>query len=216
MQQNISDSAQVLPCALEGLGRETTLLDPYAYTWDYPDNCVLSLFLTEEVNKVKQGSKWYIISGPGSTTKFVFEVKSISQKHLGKPTDICPTNYDSLYVAIIRGGFDLRSGRNLGKERNGATQRLQFIPPTENNGFAQLYEYDPKQTSHKTTVEDMYLNMDYEVHMGTKLDYLFFQGSRILKLPRHNSWKTSERKNEHRSLLFWCCLLKTHASPDIC
>ena len=70
----------------------------------------------------------------------------------------------SHYVAIIGGGFDLRSGRNLGKERNGATQLLQYIAPTENNGFAQLYVYDPKHTSHKTSDEDMYLNMDSDAH----------------------------------------------------
>ena len=34
-------------------------------------------------------------------------------------------------------------------------------------------------TSHKTSGEDMYLKMDYEMHMGTKLDYLFFQSSRL-------------------------------------
>ena len=28
----------------------------------------------------------------------------------------------------------------------------------------------------------MYLNMDYEMHMVTKLDYLFFQSSRILQI----------------------------------
>ena len=50
-----SDSAQVLPCALEELGCETNSLDPYAYIWDYPDNCVLSVLRTEEVNMVKQG-----------------------------------------------------------------------------------------------------------------------------------------------------------------
>ena len=130
---------------------------------------------------VKQETKNYIISGPDSTTKFVFEFKIIPQKHCGKPMDFYPTIYNSLYVAIISGGFDLRSGRNLGKERNGATQILQYIAPTENNGFAQLYAYDPKHTSHKTNDEDMYLNMDYEVHMGTKLVYLFFQSSRLLQ-----------------------------------
>ena len=176
----LSDSAQVLPCALEKLGCETTSLDPYAYIWDYPDNCVLSVLRTEDVNMVKQGTKYYIISGPNSTTKFVFEVKNNPQKHCGKPTDIYPTNYDSLYVAIISGGFDLRSGRNLGKERNGATQLLQYIPPTENNGFAQLYAYAPKHTSHKASDEDMYLNIDYEMHMGTK--ETFFQSSRLLQV----------------------------------
>ena len=122
---------------------------------------MLSILRTEEVNLVKQGTKYYIISGPDSTTKFVFEVKNNPQKHCGKPTEIYLTNYDSLYVAIISGGFDLRSGRNLGKVANSSTQLLQYIAPTENNGFAQLYAYDPKRTSHKTSDEDMYLKMDY-------------------------------------------------------
>ena len=117
----LSDSPQVLPCALEKLGCETTSLDPYAYTWDYPDNCELSVLRTEDVNIVKQGTKYYIISRLNSTINFVFKVKNNPQKHCGKPTDIYPTNYDSLYVAIISGGFDLRSGRNLGKERNVST-----------------------------------------------------------------------------------------------
>ena len=177
----LSDSAQVLPCELEELGCETTSLDPYAYIWDYADNCVLSVLRTEDVNIVKQGTKYYIISGPNSTIKFVFEVKTNPQKYCGKPTEIHPTNYDSIYIAIISGGSDLRSGRNLGKERNGASQLLQYIPPTESNEFAQLYAYDPKHTSHKTSDEDMYLNMDYEMLMGTKLDYLFFQSSRLLQ-----------------------------------
>ena len=130
---------------------------------------------------VKQGTKQYNISGPDSTTMFVFEIENNPHKQCVKPTDIYPTNYDSLYVAIISGGFDLRSGRNLGKERNGATQLIQYIAPTENNGFAQLNAYDPKRTSHKTSDEETYLNLDYEMRMGTKLDYLFFQTSRLLQ-----------------------------------
>ena len=99
----------------------TTSLDPYAYICDNPDNCVLSTLRTEEVNMVKEGTKYYLISGPDSITKFVFEMKNNSQKQCGKQTDIYLTNYDSLYVAIISEGFDLSSGKNLGKERNGAT-----------------------------------------------------------------------------------------------
>ena len=166
-----SDSAQVLLCAVEELGCETTSLDPCAYLCDYPDNCVVSILRSEHDETRKKN---YIISGPDSTTKFVFEVKNNPQKHCGKLTDIYPTSYNSLYVAIISGGFDLRSVRNRDKERNGATQLWQYIAPTDNNGFAQLYAYDPKHTSHKTSDEDMYLNMDYEMQMGTKLDYLFF------------------------------------------
>ena len=50
-------SAHLLPCTLEEIDFETTSLDPYAYFWDYPDNCVLSILRTEEVNMVKQGTK---------------------------------------------------------------------------------------------------------------------------------------------------------------
>ena len=140
----------------------------------------------------------YIISGPNWTTKFVIEVKNNPQKHCGKPTDIYSTIYDSLYVAIISGGFDLRSGRNLGKERNGATQLLQYIAPTERNGFAQLYAYDPKHTTHKTSGEDRYLNMDYEMHIGTKLDYIFFQSSRLLQASEIQLMKNQcEKKRTH-------------------
>ena len=108
-------------------------------------------------------------------------MKNNPQKHCGKPVDIYPTNYDSLYVAIISGVFDLRSGMNLGRERNGAAQLLEYIPLTEKNRFTQLYAYEPKHTSHKRKNEDMYLNMDYETHMGTKIDYMLFQSTRLLQ-----------------------------------
>ena len=70
----LSDMGLILPCALEELGCETTSLDPYAYIWDYPDNCVHSVLRTEEVNMVKQDTKYYVTSGKDSTSKFVFEV----------------------------------------------------------------------------------------------------------------------------------------------
>ena len=39
----LSDIGLILPCTLEELGCETTWLDPYAYIWDYPDNCAISI-----------------------------------------------------------------------------------------------------------------------------------------------------------------------------
>ena len=79
----LSDSAQLLPCVPEELGSETTSLDPYVYMWNNQDNCVLPVFRTEDVNMVKQETTYYIISGPDSTTKFVFEGKNNPQKHCG-------------------------------------------------------------------------------------------------------------------------------------
>ena len=160
----LSDRGLILPCALEELGCETTSLDPYAYIWDYPDNCVLSVLRTEEVNMVKQDTKYYVISGKDSTSKFVFEVKNNPPKHCGKPTPIYPTNYDSLYMARISEGFDMDTGRNLGRERNGATKVLQYLGPREKSDFGQLYSHNPELEGTQLQKGDdpnSYLNMEY-------------------------------------------------------
>ena len=180
----LSDSGLILPCALEELGCETTSLDPYAYIWDYPDNCAISILRTEEVNMVKQGKKYYVISGADSCSKVVFEVKNNPQKHCGKPTSIYPTNYDSLYMDRPSEGFDMDTGRNLGCDQNGATKILQYLGPKEKGDFGQLYAQNLKLEGTQkvqTADPDNYLNIDYEMHLGIKIDYLFFQSSRLLQ-----------------------------------
>ena len=179
----LSDMGLILPCALEELGCETTSLKPYAYIWDYPDNCLLSVLRKEEVNMVKEDTRYYDFSGKDSTSKFVFEVKNNPQKHCGKPTPIYPTNYDTLYMARLSGGFDMDSGRNLGREKNEATKILQYLGPRTKNDFGQLYAHNPQLEGTQLQQADdpkSYLNMDYEMHIETKIDYLFFQSSRLL------------------------------------
>ena len=119
-----------------------------------------------------------------TSSKFVFEVKNNPQKHCGKPTSIYPTNYDSLYMDRLSESSDMDTGRNLGRNQNGATKILQYLGPKEKSDFGQLYAHNPKlegtqkiQTSHPVN----YLNTDYEMHLGTKIDYLLFQSSRLLQ-----------------------------------
>ena len=179
----LSDLGLISPCALEELGCETTSLDPYACIWDYHDNCVLSILRTEDVNMVKQDKKYYVSSGKDSTSKFVFEVKNRPQKHCEKPTLIYPTNYDSPYMARLSESFDMETGRNLGREKNGATKVLQYFGLREKNigqHFAHNTQLDGTHF-HQAENPDSYLNMDYEMHLGTKIEYLFFQISRIFQ-----------------------------------
>ena len=180
----LSDMGLILPCALEELGCETTSLDPYAHILGYPDNCVLPVLRTEKFNMVKQDTKYYVISGKDSTSKFVFELKNIPQKHCGKPTPIYPTNYDSLYMARLSESFDMDTGRNFGREKNGATKLLQYLGPNAKNNFGRLYAHNPQlEGTQLQQAEDpnSYLNMDYEMHLGTMIDYLFFQSTRLLQ-----------------------------------
>ena len=50
----MSNDGLQLPCPLEELRCDTTSFDPYAYTWDAPDNCVLATHRKEDVNMIKQ------------------------------------------------------------------------------------------------------------------------------------------------------------------
>ena len=159
----LSDMGLILPCALEELGCERTSLDPYAYIWDYPDNCVLSVLPTEEVNMVRQDTNYYVISGKDSTSKFVFEVKNNPQKHCGKPTPIYSTNYESLYMARLSEGFDMNTGRSLGREKNGASKTLQYLGPQAKKDFGQLYAHNPQLEGtqlQKADDPNSYLNID--------------------------------------------------------
>ena len=121
----LSDMGLMLLCALEELRCKTISPDPYAYVWDYPDNCVLSLLRTEDANMVKQDKNYYVNSEKNSTSEFVFDIKNNPQKHCGKPSPIYPTNCYSVCMALLSEGFDMETGRDLGRKKNGATKNLQ-------------------------------------------------------------------------------------------
>ena len=80
-------------------------------------------------------------------------------------------------------GFDMNTGRNLGREKNGATKIFLYLGPQAKNDFGQLYAHNPQLEGTQLQQADnpnSYLDMDYEMHLGTKIDYLFFQSSRLL------------------------------------
>ena len=56
--------------------------------------------------------------------------------------------------------------------------------PKEKSDFGQLYAHIPKlEGTQRLQTRDPYnyLNIDYEMHLGTKIHYLFFQCSRLLQ-----------------------------------
>ena len=80
----------------------------------------------------------------------------------------------------ISEGFDMDSGKIFGREKKGATKVLQYLGPKQKSDFGQLYAHNPTLvwTRYSNTEDPInYLNKDYEMHLGTKIDYLFFQSS---------------------------------------
>ena len=128
---------------------------------------------------MKQGKKYYVTSGADASSKFVFKLKNNPQKHCGKPTSAFLTNYDFLYMDRLSEGFEMDTGRYLGRDKNEATKILQYLGLKEKGDFGQFYAHDPKLegTQKSQTAEpDNYLNIDFEneMHLGTKIDNLFF------------------------------------------
>ena len=76
------------------------------------------------------------------------------------------------------------TGRNLGRDQNWATKMLQNLGPDDKGDCVQLYAHNPKiegTQKLQTADTDNCLNIDYEMHAGTKIDYLFYQSSRLLQ-----------------------------------
>ena len=145
---------------------------------------MISTLRTEEVNIVKQGKKCYVISGADCSSQLVFEAKNNPQKRCGKTTSIYPTNYDSLYRDCLSEGFDMDAGRNLVRNQSGATKLLQYLEPKEKGDFGQLSAHNPQLEGTQKSQPadpDNYLNIDYEMHLGTNVDYLVFQSLRLLQ-----------------------------------
>ena len=107
---------QLLPCDLDELGCESTAPDPYAYTWETPENCIWSVLKEDYAHILKNDNHFYIVSQYFSE-KYVFEVKNHPQYLCNQPTKVYPTTYDSMYVAIHYGGFDMETGRKINELR---------------------------------------------------------------------------------------------------
>ena len=160
---------QLLPCDLDELGCKKTPLDPYAYTWEAPENCIFSVLKDDYAHMLKNDNHYYIVSQNNSENEYLFEVKNHPQHLCNKPTEVYSTIDDSTYVAIHYGAFDMRTGRKI-------NELGPHLIQCQNNAFfsqpGNLYVFSPQPKPAEPKI-NTWLNMDYELQQGTKLDYLF-------------------------------------------
>ena len=74
----------------------------------------------------------------------------------------------------------MASGKGMGFSEG--TQFLQYYQPSVSSD-GRLFVHIPESpnTDDSNPGTPHYLNLDYEIHQGTKLDYLFFESSRMLE-----------------------------------
>ena len=166
-----------LPCPLSAGGCNSTSTDPFAYTWDEPNNCLFTMIRTFDAQMIKANDKYYIVKDPKLTSaqsdfdlqSFMFQVYNKPQSLCSHPQIVYPTPYDSLYISL-RDGFDMNTGEPIHKY-NSDTGAI-----TLKNKY---YSSDNKTV--ETKHFQIYENIDFEAHLGTNIDYLNFNNLRQLQ-----------------------------------
>ena len=126
---------------------------------------------------IKANDKYYIVKDPKFTSaqsdfdlqSFMFQVYNKPQSLCSHPRIVYPTPYDSLYISL-RDGFDMNIGEPIHK----------FKPDTGAITLKnEFYSSDNKTVD--TTYSQVYENIDFEAHLGTKIDNLHFNNLRQLQ-----------------------------------
>ena len=168
-----------LPCPLSAEGCDSTSTDPFAYTWDEPNNCLFTIICTFDAQMIKANDKYYIVKDPKLNSaqsdfdlqSFMFQVYIKPQSLCSHPQIVYHTPCDSLYISL-RDGFDMNTGESIHKY-NSDTGAI-----TLKNKF---YSSDNKTVDTKHF--QIYENIDFEANLGTKIDYLHFKNLGNFKLP---------------------------------
>ena len=161
----LSPFSLTLPCTLSEGGCEITSLDRHAYTWHEPENCVFTRLGTYMTEMIKNEDSYYFKgehSKDDKNNNFFVQVFNEPQTLCKYPHLVYPTPYDALFLSY-KGGFDMDTGETKLKSEDEYDVDIVSIGKNQPKGTIGNYE------------------IDYETHLGTKLDYLYFRGLDSLK-----------------------------------
>ena len=185
----------VLPCSLTDGGCESTSLDPFAYTWTQPSNCLLSILFQNKAKMVKYlldptPAQYYIVSDgntePTEREKMYgrdensdklamkFRIYDNKQELCGKKGALYRTNFDSLFISYS-GGFDMSTGKPnvIHQGKNNYKMTVDSNNVVSINGMSKVssnlgkFEKDKLHWNFLGTDK-----IDYELHLGAKLSYI--------------------------------------------
>ena len=150
----------------------------------------------------------FIVSQITSGNKYLVEVKNHPQHLCNKPTEVYPTTYDSIYVAIHYGGFDMKTGQKINEL---GPHLVQYQNNALFSKSGNLYVYSPQPKPADPYI-NTWINMDYELKQGTKLGYLFFDSSRALQASELN---LSKNQCEQERIQIFAILMLPLENPRL-
>ena len=180
-----------LPCLLMEGGCETTTLDSFAYTWDTPENCVMTKILTQDAKMLhfplrtdQKENQFFFLSEFNNTGKGMnIKLKVFPENYelCGKTERLYKTNFESLFVNY-QGGFAMPGGELRTKEYS--SNAYQFsIDNTSQVSYTSLSfsEVNGKWVGAQPWRSVGADEIDYELHLGTKLDYIMYFNTKQLR-----------------------------------
>ena len=163
---------------------ETTALDSFGYTWDTSDNCVVTKILAlgakmlhYPLTMYREENLFFFLSefietGKGMNIKF--KVCTENYELCRKPERLCKRNFESLFLKY-QGGIAIPGGEIRKKEF--LSNAYQFSIDNSSQalyrslGFCESNRKWVGAQHWRSVSED---EMDYQMHLGTKLDFIMF------------------------------------------
>ena len=175
---------------MEG-GCESITLDSFAYTWDTPGNCVMTKILTQDAKMLhyplttdQKENQFFFLSefnytGKGLNIKL--KVFPESYELCGKPQRLYKTSFESL-LENYQGGFAIPGGELRTKEYS--SNAYQFL--IDNTSQVSYTSLSFSDVNGKWVGAQPWRSVgadetDFELHLGTKLDYIVYVNPKQLR-----------------------------------
>ena len=185
-----------LPCTIHEEGCQSTTLDNHAYVWNAPENCVVTKLFEQPAMMLKhkvQNRKpiYFIISDSTEKNethnpiKFDLRLRLFTDKRqvCGKPDLLHRTNFANLFISFS-GGFDLITGFSANPGTLDAGNYLFSVNTDQNIEYSPLHArvlYNGTRVHHAPWDSFGPDQIDYELHLSAKLDFLMFYNVKQLR-----------------------------------
>ena len=192
-----------LPCLLMEGGCETTTFDSFAYSWDTPENCVMTKILTQDAKMLpyplttdQKENQFFFLSefnGTGKGMNIKLKVFPESYELCGKPERLYKKNFEGRFVNYQE-GFTKPGGELRTKEYS--TNPYQFsIDNTSQVSYTSLSfsEVNGKWVGAQPWRFVGADEIDYELLLGAKMDYIMYFNTKQL---RHSEMTLSQNQCE--------------------
>ena len=185
-----------LPCTLTEEGCFCTKLDPHAYVWDAPENCVVTQLFSQPARMLNHTPKfrnpiYFLVSDSTENNdssvpiKFDIRIRVFSEKKkvCGQPEKLYRSNFANIFVRYDD-GFNLDSGHPTKPTSFSSGSYRRSIDSRQNLEYASLnYRWHPNGTRYGDTPWQQFGadKIDYELHLQAKLNFLVFYNAKRLR-----------------------------------